>query len=384
MDMEVLIPFILIAIFLGGSILYSITKKRRLFALLEEAAVKYELTFTKGSLMTYPYVSGRIEKYPVRMEKYSFSFGRSKVDTLKFEIDIGNENLHAFSINAESIVSRMKKIFGKDDILTGDELFDDIALIKGYINFSDIRSFEDIKHNLNSAILLAKNFCRKGNPVDLIKKNYPAETAKKVKKKLLNTLYSMKGFLPPDDPMIKKVLKDKSAEIQFLGARLLGKNGYDLLRKIYEQGDVYIKKRIISHLTNGRESSFLDFFLEHAEKESDITVKQKLAGYFRMTRNNKAEPFLRKELHVQRGNESIHDFVSYKLAIIWALKYCGTYESIEPLYRINQPALKREADEAIAMIQDRIGAGDKGWLSISTETDSEGGLSLADEQDGDD
>ena len=48
---------------------------------------------------------------------------------------------------------------------------------------------------------------------------------------------------------------------------------------------------------------------------------------------------------------------------------------------MNHFSLKREVDEAIAMIRDRIGAGEKGWLSISPDNSDTGNLSLSEEQD---
>lgn len=390
---------------------------------LSEAAREYELAFIKGSIFSFPFVTGRIDSYPLNIERYIFGARGYSDQTLKFEIDIKQGKLHPFSLTAEGWFSHMSKFFGKNDILIGDESFDDKALIQGYntpqlyillnkkarsliysfissaykeifkineskityyIAIGHIKSYKDVKVILDNIIMLAKILCRKGKPVDLLKENYLTETEKEVKKKLLTSLYSLNGFLLPDDSVIKKALGNKSSEIRFLGARLLKKEGYEHLKKIYEHGNVYIKKLVINHLKTECEVCFLDYFLEKAENESSTAVKQELADYFRVTGDVKAEPFLRKELGTKRDYETMTDFHLYKLTVIQALKYCGTYESIEPLYNVKQLALKREADEAIAAIQDRIGAaGDKGWLSISSDTDDQGKLSLTDEQDGD-
>ena len=105
--------------------------------------------------------------------------------------------------------------------------------------------------------------------------------------------------------------------------------------------------------------------LKEAKNETGIKVKQELADYFCEIKDIKAEPFLRNELGRVKENEHYSEFITYKSMIINALKYCGTFESIESLYNIKNPQLKRDADEAIAAIQNRIGTGDKGWLSIS-------------------
>lgn len=410
--------FLLTAAVVGGNIIYTIIKNRQVSNLLFQFAQKYGLRF-----MTIPTVSGTIDSFPLNIEKYTFTTSDSRVPTLEFAIDISQGNLSAFSISAEGFFSQMRKIIGKNDILIGDPAFDDGILIQSYdtqqmqivlnkkarsiiseffnfsygknirineskiifyVQYSNVQSLKDIEHILDNLIILAKIFCRKGNPVDLLKENYLSETKKGVKKQLLNTLYSLKGSLPHTDPVIISALTDKSAEVQFSGTRLLKKKGYNHLKNLYKSGNVYIKNLIINHLKNESEPYFLDFFLEQAERESSTAVKQELAEYFKMTGDAKAESFLRKELLLKRSYETIPDFTSYKRKIIEALKHCGTYKSIEPLYNIKQLTLKREADEAIAMIQDRIGSGDKGWLSITSDTNDGGKLSLTDEQDGND
>ncbi len=40
----------------------------------------------------------------------------------------------------------------------------------------------------------------------------------------------------------------------------------------------------------------------------------------------------------------------------------------------------REIDQAIARIQERIGTGDEGWLSVSGADEDEGDLSIAEEE----
>jgi hypothetical protein len=255
------------------------------------------------------------------------------------------------------------------------------AVIIFHVEFSDIQVAQDIEDILDKSLLLAKIFCRKGRPMDLLKENYLTETEEETKEKLLNTLYSLKEDFSPDDAVVKKALHDLSAGVRFSGVRLLRKKGYDYLKKLYENENLHIKKRIITYLKTEREACFLDYFLDNAEHESSTAIKKELVDYFRIIGDVKAEPFLRNELDRKRDYEGKPDFLSYKQAVIQALKYCGTYESIEPLYRIKQFTLKRAADEAIAMIQDRIGSGDKGWLSISPGTDDGGKLSLTDEQE---
>ena len=68
---------------------------------------------------------------------------------------------------------------------------------------------------------------------------------------------------------------------------------------------------------------------------------------------------------------------SYGLKLIEALASCGTFKSIEVLYGVKSLALKRDAEKAIATIQDRIGTGDAGWLSMHETDDSVGMLSIS-------
>ena len=70
-----------------------------------------------------------------------------------------------------------------------------------------------------------------------------------------------------------------------------------------------------------------------------------------------------------------------KLAAIKALATCGTMKAIEPLYELStkfaiNPSIKREAGRAISEIQKRYGVGERGAVSLSTETTEAGAVSL--------
>lgn len=416
--MELLIfIFLLIPGICLGYIIYFLLIRYRLSKFLKRIAGKYKLTYSEGLLFSFPHVSGRTDNFPILIERYTVQRDL-RVQIIKFEVDISHRNLQPFSISSEGFISYIKKVFGIEDILIGDESFDRKMLVKGYdipqlhillnqkarflisglinsayrthfrinekkisclIPFYKIKNLIDMETRINNILSLANIVCRKGRTAELLKENYLTETETKVKRKLLDTLYYLKESLSSDDPIIKSAFFEQDFEIQFLAAKLLQKNKYERIRMLYEMDDEHIQKRIIEYLKNKAETTFLGYFLKKAVKETSIRVKQALVDYFRVIGDVKAEPFLRKELSGIQGDETGSDYTAYRLTIIRALKYCGTYESIESLSRIKQISLKREADEAIAMIQYRIGPGGRGWLSICTENDENGKLSLTDE-----
>ena len=85
-------------------------------------------------------------------------------------------------------------------------------------------------------------------------------------------------------------------------------------------------------------------------------------------------PFLVKALDGAWKTEQIE--------ITKALGRCGGFAQIEPLALAREQArgkYRRILDEAIARIQDRVGAGDQGWLTVSPMNDDRGALSPADD-----
>jgi len=68
--------------------------------------------------------------------------------------------------------------------------------------------------------------------------------------------------------------------------------------------------------------------------------------------------------------------------IINALAVCGRINAVEKLFKLGKnslnPFTQRRVKEAILRIQSRLGAVEKGWLSLSQLEEMEGALSLAD------
>lgn len=68
-----------------------------------------------------------------------------------------------------------------------------------------------------------------------------------------------------------------------------------------------------------------------------------------------------------------HESGEYKTACVKALGSCGTYDSIALLDKQKGFRLNRDIDQAIAGIQQIIGSGDAGWVSLDL-ADDEGRL----------
>ena len=244
---------------------------------------------------------------PMKLVEAEYSFDRTKVilyftaegridfrDLVKdlahifrVRIELKQRTLPFFSISAENFQSQIEKYLGSNDILTGDEHFDNRVLIEGsnstimhillnndartiisnFINKAYRRNFQADENSITCAILtrhiqtkkdirrilqdlgiLVKIFSRQGSPANLLKENYISETNTNVKKKLLNALYFLTVFLVPDDPVITDALASSNYEIQFLGAKLLRKKGYDKIKLLYETGIEDIRNLIINYV----------------------------------------------------------------------------------------------------------------------------------------
>ena len=72
------------------------------------------------------------------------------------------------------------------------------------------------------------------------------------------------------------------------------------------------------------------------------------------------------------------------IAALKALASCGTVEAMEHLYEIHQKGpsspIRNEASHTMGAIQARLG-GDKGWLSVTDMSGSQGGLSMTTEKE---
>ncbi|MCP4134466.1 MAG: hypothetical protein GY754_26065 [bacterium] len=72
-----------------------------------------------------------------------------------------------------------------------------------------------------------------------------------------------------------------------------------------------------------------------------------------------------------------------QLHIIETLGRCGGIEQIEELHTLGKkslnPIIKTAVRETIQQIQSRLGDVEKGWLSVEELTETDGGLSMANE-----
>ncbi|MBN1412388.1 MAG: HEAT repeat domain-containing protein [Spirochaetales bacterium] len=418
MESMFFLMFIVMAVVGGIAVTYSLTRNAKYSEELSKVAKKYKIKLVSDSRFFFPSVEGEIDGYRISIYKKNFSYGKSSIATLAFEVSLSERRLRPFSISAEGFLSKFGQLLGDKDLQTGDKYFDKTFLIResdadeiytmlnyrarniiescmnlAYagnftithdnllfcVRLDELASAERISDQIDKVMELVKILCRKGTRLELITENYYMETNTQMKINLLKSLSTSKDALSEDIPLIQEALKAQNQEIQFHAARLLGKKGLDRLKSLYKRGANDIKAMIIQHLAHLREAGFLDFFLQQADRETDFEVKREIILYFKNTGDAKAEPFLRNELERTLGKEYIPDSAGYKSALIDALKRCGTYDSIEPLYKIRSMIFKREADKAIAAIQHRIGAGDKGWLSIDKgKKEADGSLSLAD------
>ena len=127
------IMFVFMLLFTAGAYIgpyiYSNMVLRKVF---REVAGRFNFNFSQTTLFHRPRVQGKTENTNYIISAYySDAFSRNR----KTVVDISATPLFSTGYNVhikpEGFSSRMNKMMGKDDILTGDTFFDDIMLING-------------------------------------------------------------------------------------------------------------------------------------------------------------------------------------------------------------------------------------------------------------
>lgn len=146
--------------------------------------------------------------------------------------------------------------------------------------------------------------------------------------------------------------------------------GYDYIRNIFTDSDSGLKADIISRLADKKADQFSNFF-DRTRDNFNVEVRQKLAEFYGKIKTESAADWLEAELKSENRYPA-----EYRRELIGALGGCGNYKSISVLNGERKTRYSREIDKAIAEIQERIGAGDSGWLTLEKPEDEAGRLSI--------
>lgn len=258
--------------------------------------------------------------------------------------------------------------------------------VRFYYSIKNIIDIEyKTKKALRSTLDLIKRLTRKGNIKDLLSENALSDPDRIVRKRNLELLISHFNFEDLKETLekvLKKALKDRDREIQYIAADHLGKEGLPYLYNLFNNVSSWDKPfriKIITSIARIQGTASMSFLIEYYNTLDIKEYKIKIINLFEDYGDKQANNLLIEQL-----KEDIdHDL---KLAIIKALGRCGTLDAVEPLYQISKqiiilPSLKTAAKQSIARIQSHFGAGEKGWLSLTDADQSEGSLSLMENDD---
>lgn len=316
------------------------------------------------------------------------------------------------TIRRENLSSKIKRNIGKGDILIGDSSFDDVMLLrsenavevtallnsKNRIMITELSedtgsfsvSSEGIKANFDvikfhpnmisrfvkDMIAASKSLCQKSDIRNMLIKNTLSDPEPGVR---INNLRMLALHYSLEQDLVYAVLeslKDFSMDMQVEAASLLQEEGMEhlvgILKRNEKTSDTILLK-IIELIHENCYSKGAEVLKEiYNIKGQEIRIAVLKA--FETFGETALAPFLAERLNVQDN--------ALLVSLFRALGTCGTVNEIERIGGlakiIGHANVRKEARKAIALIQDRYGV-DKGWLSVAEYTETDGALSMANE-----
>jgi len=368
------------------------------------------LYFSGKGFFSYPEVYGETEAGDIKIAR-----SVNNNDSITISIHRCLNFKGAVTINEETSLLKIKKAFGESDIITGDEPFDNAFLIQAdnpYVAHAILT--EDVRTILLSMIQFS-DFELTGS---YLQYNIPFRDIQRIEdlKNPIDTGNSLYGELLHDEnqaPIIRckkrlldNILHDSVAEVRrkniiMAGAHL--KTDAAVRDSLYQAmtGDPDFRNRYEAALLL-RETG-LEYMMEMLDTGIDDTLKYDIVCAFRKQHYIKSIPHLKKicgeqapsvrnaiietllALEIKPDLPFYAEYLQFMeqkacLTLISLYEAEGDIASVEYLYKISEEGrnstIRNAAHHAMAMIQSRLGQGDKGWLSIAEMKDYDGALSI--------
>jgi hypothetical protein len=378
-------------------------------------ADRHHLTFTGGGLLGNAGVTGKSNGFPLEVYQRTFFQNRMPVQAIGFEIQFP-EVTGKLKISAEGFSSQVRKWAGKTDIELQDRRFDEAALVSG----DDIHTIRAILHPEAKSIItrlitlafngkfsiengeletyqtrvtlsdvdslsaevvnivrLATLLSREGDSETMLRENFKAETDTKSQTVYFESLATVAEHLAEDDEIVQAAMRSGHPPLEFEAVRAIGPAGDRHIPQSLRSAEPDLALKIIDYLTERKTTQLVPELVQVMEDSREWTVKSALVRFFAASENNAAEGFLQKELDSAASQPG-----AYRKECIRALGHCGAKGAIEFLFHLKGPLLRRDIEEAIASIQKRLGLPEAGMLSLQDREAGGGGLSLAEDGDG--
>ena len=411
--MEVTGILLITIVMAGAAVAYSIYHSKKINDIFHRTARKLNMDFSQEGRFK-PVVSGHIGNIGVSIFRKQFSAGKTSVDTVGYKFSLRGPYAGAIDLKAEGILSTLEKKLGSTDIEVGSPWFDKVALVHGNnvhrvkallhprvraiivemmkksysrkftISYGVLETYQIIKnslsvdtisHELKKLIRCAELLSREGSEADLLRDNYSAESDENVKITYIESLGAVSAGLSAEDPVIKDALSSRSNRMIFAAAKCIMEEGYDYIKNIFPGTDSSLQADILEWLCFRKAGEFVGFFDRYRDN-LDTEVCRRLAEFYGIMNAENASGWLESELKSENKHPA-----EYRMELIRALGSCGSYGSIAVLNSVKSSKFSRAVDQAIAEIQERIGAGDSGWLSMQKTEGDEGALSIEKKDD---
>jgi hypothetical protein len=365
-----------------------------------------QLGLSRTFLKTF---TGRFNKKKITIRKI-FNKGRPSYKVLmKYKL---NKNL--FYISQETVISKIKKTIGSEDLLTGDKNFDSkmllrannpgffLALLDHYLRkmILNIERYSDSLEIRNSETVV---FISESNThrikyiikqIDQMSTRLEIMQGIKLKNLVLDKIRTdtdagvrafsirmIKTELNNNDNEVRTTLKnalnDESFDVQLEAAMCLDEAGANHFIKRLQSGKKIPPEqliKIIDFFAHRQYSAALPVLSKLLEKTENVKIQIKILKLFSLHGNTGINDQLVSMLKLEEPELLIH--------LINALERCGNLDAVEVLYKIGLNTknfhIKQSVEKTIAGIQAREGKGEKGWLSVSRSAEKEGRLSIAD------
>ncbi len=379
----------------------------------KDVAVRLGLSYSRNFNSSFlPRLTGKLEDYDLEIVESSEAL--SHIATLSIS--------SKFSVNDTSWSIKMKNESnsGAKSGKTGDPEFDEKFVLEhseglGFISLLN----HEVKQHLYTLTSSSSEFSMDNKGIR-VKIEIGREGLAEKLIECINSVYAVMSLLKNDNAEVKKstiynIFNDPSIQVRMNNLFLLNNNFVygEEIREINQNclAENHLEMRLLAAILLNRKLeqnqidqviysnhlvNLLPQLMPHIKSAKLYNCVPLLISYYKFVDievdrfviietlepmiDSKNEEFL---LQILEGKNSIE--LKRKLLII--LGRCGSMKCIEILYKksvlsINRP-LKKEIMLAITQIQNRHEVnGEKGWISLCTQSDTDGGLSLPPSDEG--
>ena len=396
--------------------------KRKLKKTFKEISRRFNLNVRIEKWFGFPEVSGPIDDLFIEIKLgYKGSNADTMYEVVQLKLEFENLLSEDFAIRNETFTTKDAKSRGIDDILIGDQTFDECIYLESdpehymYALLSErVRKYIMAIFNKSIYLFIDKHifvvcidtkFLKSAVFfINIIKAMvFISQQFKNIDKDIKYSLIqnSIKDSLiqirlkniecigihfDTDNEVrdcFRKLLDDEDNRIQFQAAKFLRKDG---IKHMYtnlishELKDDELLLEIIAYFNENKVNRGFSQIISLFKKTDNIPLKILLSKALSHFKNKDLCSFLISQIELNDAK--------VKKEIIKTLGIVGTINEVQFLYDfehkfLNTPSMRNTARQAIAKIQSRYEGGDKGMLSVAETSQSEGSLSILDTaQDG--